>query len=120
MRAFTHGLAHAQDGPSAEAALSSKAQSGSVRLVDDDGDSAMDSEDSDDTTTAPEPSADHPMADAPSGPSFTSIGSPAVPTPSSLRGKAPAQLPHELGGDAPPAVAKVEGLMDGSEDPMKL
>jgi protein phosphatase 2C family protein 2/3 len=99
----------------------------------------MDSdEDSDDTTAAaPAPSAPAPAsasAPAPASttgsgiktspipPSFTSIGSPEVPTHQELqqmrmpaKGSAPPQLVPAPQGDEYPAVAKVEGLMDKSE-----
>ena len=57
-------------------------------------------------------------------PSFTSIGSPEVPTHQELKGidssLVPQQLKSDPGGDAHPAIAKVEGLMDTSESPLKL
>jgi protein phosphatase 2C family protein 2/3 len=78
----------------------------------------MDSDgDSDDTTTAPEQEASSTgepssTSSSPKVPAFRSIGHPAVPTHE--------QLQSNPGSDAYPKVAKVEGLMDGSESPMKM
>jgi len=116
----------------------SKLDSGSgqkIHQIDDDGDSHMDSdEDSDDTTagtpsgTTSQPNISIDTAVAPNNkaspipPSFTSIGSPSVPTHQELmqmkmpaKGTAPEQLKPTPQGDEYPTVAKVEGLMDKSE-----
>ena len=133
-----------------EKAFVTDAKSGSVRLVDDDGDSAMDSDaDSDSTTTGnpsdePQPVSIPILSSRAAGggssstskssvtPSFTSIGSPNVPSHQELLpvnsrvgqdddDEAPQeQLKSTPGGDAVPDVAKVEGLMDTSESPLKL
>ena len=102
----------------------------------------MDS-DSDDTTTAPEPyphtepsdihmsdpptasfAGAHPASSSPIAPSFTSIGSPEVPSHSELRPPPskgiPKQLTPELGGDERPAVSSIEGMLDKSEDPSRV
>lgn len=102
--------------------LAKESKKGSVQLIDDDGDSHMDSGDeSDDTTTGaetPEPQS-IPNKTSPVAPSFTSIGSPEVPTHEELqRIPKPSQLPAQPGGDAYPASAKVEGLLDTSESPL--
>ncbi|WVQ71269.1 hypothetical protein IAR50_000795 [Cryptococcus sp. DSM 104548] len=108
---------------------------GSVKLVDEDGDSAMESDDSDSTTTgndpSPQPSAPasvaHGAAGSPIPPSFFSIGSPTVPTPSALQGQHAQkedekveQLKSEPQGDEASGAVKVEGLMDTSESPFNL
>ena len=100
---------------------------GSVELVDEDSVMASDEESEETTTGAPSPSA-HPHDSISSGPepyplprpdddksrppSFRSIGSPEVPTHEELR--------SEPGGDEAPAVSRVEGLMDTSENPVKM
>lgn len=85
--------------------LSSEGKSGSVKLeVDEDGDSHMDSGDESDTTTAGEAGAS----------SSASASKPAKGV------AAEEQLKSSPKGDEYPAVAKAEGLMDGSESPMKL
>lgn len=98
--------------------LPSKSKKGSVELVDEDGDSTMDSgEESDETTTGEQ-----------SKPAFTSIGSPNVPSHkellplnSRIADSSPQeQLKSEPEGDKPSAAVKAEGLMDTSEDPLKL
>lgn len=96
----------------------------------------MDSDDESDTTTAATPAQqattepvpthnnDEAAAKAntsPIQPSFTSIGSPEVPTHQELqrlkmpKGQAPPQLKSSPQGDAYPAVAKVEGVLDKSD-----
>ena len=117
--------------------LTTDTKSGSVQLLDEDGDSTMESDDDSESTTtgAHTPNAtndtSHPSTSGPETghvpppsndpahpvrtPSFTSIGSPEVPTHEELQG----QLKSDPGGDALPAVAKVEGLMDTSENPIK-
>lgn len=95
----------------------------------------MDSDTDSDSTTAgtpstsaqPSSSSTAPTAagglkTSPIPPSFTSIGSPEVPTHQELqqmrmpaKGSAPAQLNPTPQGDDYPAVAKVEGLLDKSE-----
>jgi protein phosphatase 2C family protein 2/3 len=134
------------------ALLSTSSKSGSVELVDEDGDSHMDSGDeSDTTTTAEKPSTSTSAsssgstsasktgtiasgsnnahsATSPIPPNFTSIGSPDVPTHQELRRLANStsneepqpQLKSQPGGDAYPNTAKVEGLMDTSESPLKM
>lgn len=106
-----------------------------IHQVDDDGDSHMDSDEDSDDTTAGTPSGSTPQTHiaintavapntktSPIPPSFTSIGSPSVPTHQELmqmnmpaKGTAPEQLKPTPQGDEYPAVAKVEGLMDKSE-----
>ncbi|WVQ85699.1 hypothetical protein IAT38_007865 [Cryptococcus sp. DSM 104549] len=122
----------------AQAALTAEGKKGSVRLVDDDGDSAMDSgDDSDSTTTgtnptgtpgAPETSSAasatkiptaEPTPSSPIPPSFSSIGSPTVPTPSALQALRK-EGKSEPEGDAYSGAVKVEGLMDTSESPLNL
>lgn len=110
-------------------------QTASIRPLDSDGDSQMDSDSDSDVTTSGTPSASQsnptpaPASAPGSGvkaspipPSFTSIGSPAVPTHEELqqmrmptKGSAPDQLTPTPQGDEYPAVAKVEGLLDKSE-----
>ncbi|KAL7423596.1 Protein phosphatase 2C 2 [Cryptotrichosporon argae] len=105
----------------------------SVQLVDEDGDSQMDSgDDSDDTqtgdatgTAAAAVDVPRSSGSSPRAPAFSSIGSPTVPTHESLqippaKGGAVQQLKTEPSGDAYPAVAKAEGLMDTSEEPTRL
>ncbi|OCF43257.1 PP2Cc protein phosphatase [Kwoniella heveanensis CBS 569] len=135
------------DDAKAEAALNAEAKKGSVELLDEDGDSAMDSGDeSDSTTTASTPApaaasstsstaaaklvntANSPPSPIP--PSFSSIGSPTVPTPQALQSmphpqqkkssEPQEQLKTEPQGDEPSGAVKVEGLMDTSESPLKL
>ncbi|WVR05577.1 hypothetical protein IAU60_002596 [Kwoniella sp. DSM 27419] len=136
------------DDAKAEATLNAEAKKGSVQLVDEDGDSAMDSgDDSDSTTTASTPAgtgasgssaqkssaaklASGGTPSSPIPPSFSSIGSPTVPTPQALQsGPHPGskmssepqeQLKSQPGGDAASGAVKVEGLMDTSENPLKL
>jgi protein phosphatase 2C family protein 2/3 len=122
------------------------AKSGSVKL-DDDGDSTMDSGDESDTTTTGDkdskpttstPSKKIPgstQKGSPIAPSFTSIGSPQVAThqelprgasnPSGLRKGTNDSSPQEQlrktpEGDEASAAVKAEGLMDTSEDPLKM
>lgn len=136
------------------ALLSASSKSGSVELVDEDGDSHMDSGDESDTTTTAEKPSTSTLASASSSsstsvsksgtiasgpnnahsatspipPNFTSIGSPDVPTHQELRRLANStsdeepqpQLKSQPGGDAYPQAAKVEGLMDTSESPLKM
>jgi protein phosphatase 2C family protein 2/3 len=95
----------------------------------------MDSGDESDTTTTDADAAGaNASGDASSAstsaepirPSFTSIGSPAVPTHEELQrsrfgagdGAVPRQLTPQPGGDAYPAAAKIEGLLDKSENPL--
>ena len=132
-----HDLPRADDFPQAdypESALSSNARRGRVQLLDEDGDSTMDSGDeSDTTTTGPTEGASTTEtvhisgaanSTSPIQPSFTSIGSPEIPTPSALQGlfgkQAPGQSSHAPLGDAHPGVAHVEGMMDTSESPLKM
>ena len=86
-------------------------------MVEEDGDSVMDSgEESDETTTGE------------SKPAFTSIGSPNVPSHkellplnSRIADSSPQeQLKSDPQGDQPSGAVKVEGLMDTSEDPTKV
>jgi len=129
------------------AALTTESKRGSIELLDVDGDSAMDSDDESDTTTtgAPPVTAEEPTApslpihidtsgsepnSSPIPPSFTSIGSPEVPTHQelqSLKGIIPdkrsvsqQQLKSAPGGDRFSGAAKVEGMMDTSESPLNL
>nr|XP_019050701.1 PP2Cc protein phosphatase [Kwoniella bestiolae CBS 10118]OCF29631.1 PP2Cc protein phosphatase [Kwoniella bestiolae CBS 10118] len=130
------------DDDKAEQALKAESKKGSVELLDEDGDSAMDSgDDSDSTTTGDKagPSDDQitkakaintsNTPPSPIPPSFSSIGSPTVPTPQALqRSSLPSnkqdkqydQLRSDPQGDAPSGAVKVEGLMDTSENPLKL
>lgn len=66
---------------------------------------------------------------SPPPPSFTSIGSPEIPThlelqqansnnPTLGKGQVPMQLKSDPQGDAYPSVAKVEGMLDKSEGSM--
>jgi len=129
-----------------EAALTSDSKSGSIQLVDQDGDSAMDSDDDSDSTTTelfPLTSSATPTYSQPIGidtsnpevssspipPSFTSIGSPEIPTPldlQSLKGMLPEKSrasPNQLEslpGDEFSGAAKVEGMMDTRESPLRL
>lgn len=106
----------------------------------------MDSGDESDTTTTgdakpaatstPSRSNSGGQKGSPAAPSFTSIGSPEVPTHAELlrQGKAAAkananatddaspqqQLRKTPEGDEPSAAVRVEGLMDVSEGPLKL
>lgn len=97
---------------------------GSVQLVDDDGDSTMDSGDESDSTTTGEPANGKDSKT----PAFTSIGSPMVPSHkellplnSKIADASPQkQLSSDPQGDAPSAAVKAEGLMDTSEDPLRL
>jgi protein phosphatase 2C family protein 2/3 len=90
----------------------------------------MDSGDDSDSTTTGAPAGvaanilvDLKSASSPKPPSFSSIGSPTVPTPEELQtmphGTAPRQLKPSPGGDAYSGAVKVEGLMDTSESPLK-
>ncbi|WWC88178.1 uncharacterized protein L201_003083 [Kwoniella dendrophila CBS 6074] len=138
------------DDEKAEAALNAESKKGSVELLDEDGDSAMDSgDDSDSTTTAggSTPASGSGSSTqktsaaksintsnsppSPIPPSFSSIGSPTVPTPQALqRSSLPSngknqdkqydQLKSDPQGDEPSGAVKVEGLMDTSENPLKL
>ncbi|WWD18203.1 hypothetical protein CI109_102653 [Kwoniella shandongensis] len=139
------------DDDKAAAALDAEAKKGSVELVDEDGDSAMDSGDESDSTTTgsgsgqPSTSASTSSSQPPSAastsarainasntpsspipPSFSSIGSPTVPTPQALqalslpKGQAQKQLESEPQGDAFSDAVRVEGMMDTSENPLKL
>ncbi|KAK8865620.1 hypothetical protein IAR55_000764 [Kwoniella newhampshirensis] len=134
------------DDAKVEAALTADAKKGSIELVDEDGDSAMDSGDESDSTTtgsgsgqvsaftSQPPSTSSTSARAvnasntpssPIRPSFSSIGSPTVPTPTALqalslpKGQAPKQLESQPQGDAFSNAVRVEGLMDTSENPLK-
>lgn len=113
----------------------SPGQKGSVQLVDDDGDSTMDSgEESDDTTTGtassaqPIPGTKNTSAHESKTPFFTSIGSPAVPSHkellplnSKIADDSPQkQLKSDPQGDEASPAVRAEGLMDTSEDPLKL
>lgn len=110
---------------------------GSIQLIDEDGDSAMDSDNESDITTTGEPSSkstatatpitSHKGKSSPPQPSFSSIGSPTVPTPEVLlsnpkhaNNATPPQLKSAPGGDAASDAVKVEGLMDTSESPLRL
>jgi protein phosphatase 2C family protein 2/3 len=119
------------------------AKSGSVKL-DDDGDSTMDSGDESDTTTTgdkdSEPSASTPkkipggnQKGSPVAPKYTSIGSPQVATHQELQRGASGsgsglrnssasqeQLRKTPEGDQASAAVRAEGLMDTSEDPLKM
>lgn len=124
------------------------AKSGSVKL-DDDGDSTMDSGDESDTTTTgdkdskPTTSTSTPskkiqggnQKGSPVAPTFTSIGSPQVATHQELQrgasnsglrkrttsdSSAQEQLRKTPEGDQASAAVKAEGLMDTSEDPLKM
>ncbi|WWD05408.1 hypothetical protein V865_003485 [Kwoniella europaea PYCC6329] len=130
------------DDERAEEALKAESKKGSVELLDEDGDSAMDSGDESDTTTTAgaEKLTEEQITKAksintsntppsPIPPSFSSIGSPTVPTPQALqRSSLPSsskdkqydQLKSDPQGDAPSGAVKVEGLMDTSENPLKL
>ncbi|RXK37355.1 PP2Cc protein phosphatase [Tremella mesenterica] len=104
-------------------------------IVDEDGDSVMSDADSDITTTAaPAPSGppvppglpppissqfkERPSSPLP--PTFTSIGSPQVQNVGDKLNGDMTQHETKPAGDAYPEVAKVEGLMDTSESPIKL
>ncbi|WRT65994.1 uncharacterized protein IL334_002945 [Kwoniella shivajii] len=135
------------DDDKAEAALNTESKKGSVELLDEDGDSAMDSGDeSDSTTTGSTPAGTETQAGtgssstqktsaaksintsnsppSPIPPSFSSIGSPTVPTPQALQRtshpKKIEQIKSDPQGDKPSDAVKVEGLMDTSENPLKL
>ncbi|WVN85534.1 uncharacterized protein L203_100681 [Cryptococcus depauperatus CBS 7841] len=109
-----------------EEALSGEGKNGSVQLVDSDGDSAMDSDDSDSTTTAKnttsQPIQHQNQQSSPIPPSFSSIGSPTVPTPEALQRSShdAAKTGGEPQGDAYSGAVKVEGLMDTSENPLNV
>jgi protein phosphatase 2C family protein 2/3 len=127
-----------QEDSEADQEMDRPAKSGSVKL-DDDGDSTMDSGDESDTTTTGDkaPTTSTPskkisgsnQKGSPITPSFTSIGSPQVAThqelqrgasnPSGLR-PSQEQLRKTPEGDEASAAVKVEGLMDTSEDPLKM
>lgn len=108
-----------------ETMFGGEGKKGSVRLLDEDGDSSMDSDDSDSTTTGndpapqPIPSSSHQATHSPIPPNFSSIGSPTVPTPQELQGLQ-ASNRSEPQGDAYSDAVKVEGLMDKSESPLNL
>ena len=131
----------------AEPALNTNSKRGSVELVDQDGDSVMDSdEESDSTTTGAPPVASEATSassraininpsnseatSSPIPPSFTSIGSPEVPTHQELqtlkgmlpekKGVPTKQLETTPGSDAFSGAAKVEGMLDTSESPLRL
>lgn len=120
------------------------AKSGSVKL-DDDGDSTMDSGDESDTTTTGDkdpkattstPSKKIPGSNqkgSPIAPTFTSIGSPQVATHQELQRGASGtgsglrnssaqqeQLRKTPEGDQASAAVRAEGLMDTSEDSLKM
>ena len=114
------------------------AKSGSVKL-DDDGDSTMDSGDESDTTTTGDQdskttSTSTPSKKIPGGnqkgspiaPTFTSIGSPQVATHAELQrrkadeAKPQQQLRKTPEGDEASGAVKAEGLMDTSENPLKM
>lgn len=84
----------------------------------------MDSGDESDSTTT----GDTPAENNSKKPSFTSIGSPMVPSHkellplnSKIADSSPQeQLKSEPQGDAPSAAVKAEGLMDTSENPLRL
>nr|ODO02644.1 PP2Cc protein phosphatase [Cryptococcus depauperatus CBS 7855] len=109
-----------------EEALSGEGKNGSVQLMDSDGDSAMDSDDSDSTTTAKnttsQPIQHQNQQSSPIPPSFSSIGSPTVPTPEALQRSShdAAKTGGEPQGDAYSGAVKVEGLMDMSENPLNV
>lgn len=119
-----------------DAALTGDHKRGSVELVDEDGDSHMDSGDESDTTTTGAATHTSPIksiqnahepSSSPRPDAFTSIGSPQVPTPEALQalrlsGKQRTSQPvkNEPGGDAYSEAAKVEGMMDTSESPLRL
>ncbi|ORX34096.1 phosphatase 2C-domain-containing protein [Kockovaella imperatae] len=129
---------------SSDKVLTSDSKKGSVQLVDEDGDSTMDSDDESDSTTTGAQTPNHDAsANHASGPkaksattssshsesgptdrtpSFRSIGSPEIPTPQELQAveSLQKQVRSEPGRDEAPSVAKVEGLMDTSEGPLKL
>jgi protein phosphatase 2C family protein 2/3 len=105
--------------------LPEKSKRGSVQLVDDDGDSTMDSgEESDDTTTGTEGQG----SSSTKPPAFTSIGSPNVPSHKELLplnsriadASPQEQLKRDPEGDEASGAVKVEGLMDTSENPLRL
>lgn len=127
--------------------LNRPAKSASVRLVDDDGDSTMDSGDESDTTTTgdaaaatstpprsvPGAAAAAGQKGSPAAPSFTSIGSPHVQTHTELQrgglrtgsSKTDDSTPQEQlrktpEGDQASAAVRAEGLMDVSEGPLKM
>lgn len=108
-----------------ETLFGGEGKKGSVRLVDEDGDSSMDSDDSDSTTTGndlvPQPiqPSSHQAIHSPIPPNFSSIGSPTVPTPQELQGLQ-AFNRSEPQGDAYSDAVRVEGLMDKSESPLNL
>lgn len=109
-----------------------------MRLVDEDGDSTMDSGDDSDETTTGEPSAPA-KSSGTKTPNFTSVGSPNVPPHKELL-----PLDGKIGGgkqsnkdrlndssdqkqfetvplgDEPSAAVGTEGLMDTSENPTKM
>lgn len=101
-----------------------------MQLVDDDGDSQMDSgEESDETTTGNDENSTAGSANGPKSqaPAFTSIGSPNVPSHKELLplnsriadASPQQQLRSDPEGDEPSGAVKVEGLMDTSENPLK-
>ena len=132
----------------ADQIMDESSKSGSVK-VDDDGDSTMDSGDESDATTTgdakPSNSTSNPSKKIPSGPgssqkgspaapTFTSIGSPQVAThqelqrgsrlESKLKGTNDSSPQEQLRktpeGDEASAAVKAEGLMDTSENPLKV
>ncbi|KAL0252954.1 hypothetical protein I308_102348 [Cryptococcus tetragattii IND107] len=108
-----------------ETLFGGEGKKGSVRLVDEDGDSSMDSDDSDSTTTGNDPvpqpiqPSSYQAIHSPIPPNFSSIGSPTVPTPQELQGLQ-ASNRSEPQGDAYSDAVRVEGLMDKSESPLNL
>ena len=108
-----------------ESAESSK--SGSIKVIDEDGDSTMESGDESDSTTTGDAVPPSSSSAAPA-PSFTSIGSPNVPSHQELLplnskiadDTAQKQLSSTPGGDEASGAVKVEGLMDTSENPTKM
>ena len=133
-----------QEDSEADQEMDRPAKSGSVKL-DDDGDSTMDSGDESDTTTTGDkaPSTSTPskkisgsnQKGSPIAPTFTSIGSPQVATHQELQrgasnssglrkgtndSSAQEQLRKTPEGDEASAAVKAEGLMDTSENPMKM
>jgi protein phosphatase 2C family protein 2/3 len=127
----------------ADQIMDQPSKSGSVK-VDDDGDSTMDSGDESDATTTGDskPSTSTPskkipgssQKGSPAALTFTSIGSPQVAThqelqrgarlDSKLKGTNDSSPQEQLRktpeGDEASAAVKVEGLMDTSENPLKM
>ena len=128
-RSEVSSVAHGQDALPDKILASGK--KGTVQLVDDDGDSQMDSgEESDETTTGND---EHPSSAAGTNgpkskaPAFTSIGSPNVPSHKELLplnsriadASPQKQLKSDPEGDKASGAVNVEGLMDTSENPLK-